>query len=366
MLIFVSLILFLSALTYLWVDHRYNYWKNLGFPQFMPVQFPYGNLKEVIYKKIHHSELAQILYEKFKGKAKAVGYFMLVAPILYVVDLELIKSILIKDFNNFVDRGIYFNAKSEPLSANLFFIHGDYWRTMRLKLTPTFTSGKMKMMFNAVLGLSEDMVSYFEKNTGEINIKDTMARFTTDVIGNIAFGLDLKCMETPDSKFRKLGKLVFDSFNLVKQFFLGTYFKYTKHIGFKLFPTECTEFFMNTIKETIDYREANNIQRKDFLNMMIELKNRGKLDEDETIMSKLTFNEVAAQCFVFYNAGFETSSSLMTFCLYELAQNQEVQEKLRKEIQDVLERFDGKITYESLKEMTYLQMSLDGNIFDQN
>lgn len=64
--------------------------------------------------------------------------------------------------------------------------------------------------------------------------------------------------------------------------------------------------------------------------------------------------------FLFFIAGFDTSSSAMTFALYELAQNPDIQDKLRKEIKEVLTRNHGEITYECIKEMTYLQQVLDG------
>lgn len=50
----------------------------------------------------------------------------------------------------------------------------------------------------------------------------------------------------------------------------------------------------------------------------------------------------------------------MMFCLYELAQNQEIQDKLRDEIKETLEKNDGKLTYDSMIEMIYMQMVIDG------
>lgn len=58
--------------------------------------------------------------------------------------------------------------------------------------------------------------------------------------------------------------------------------------------------------------------------------------------------------------GFETSSTTMTFALYELSLNQDVQEKLRSEIKEVISRHNGQITYDAMMEMKYLQMVLDG------
>jgi len=59
-------------------------------------------------------------------------------------------------------------------------------------------------------------------------------------------------------------------------------------------------------------------------------------------------------------AGFETSSSTMSYCLYELAQNQGIQDRLRSEIQTVLEEHEGQLTYESVKAMRYLNQVISG------
>src|SRR5699024_10877134 len=98
------------------------------------------------------------------------------------------------------------------------------------------------------------------------------------------------------------------------------------------------------------YREESNIYRKDFMHLLLQLKNRGKLCDDGSILKEessneeknvtLTFNELAAQAFLFFLAGYETSSTTMTFCLFELASNPEIQEKLRKEVCEVLGRHD--------------------------
>lgn len=69
---------------------------------------------------------------------------------------------------------------------------------------------------------------------------------------------------------------------------------------------------------------------------------------------------MAAQTWVFYAAGFETSSSAMSFCLYELAKNQEIQEKVQMEIDEIINKHDGQITYMSVGEMKYLEACMDG------
>jgi cytochrome P450 family 6 len=71
-------------------------------------------------------------------------------------------------------------------------------------------------------------------------------------------------------------------------------------------------------------------------------------------------NVIAAQAFVFFLAGFETSSTTMTFCLYELAVNPDIQDRLRAEIDTVLQKYDGNINYESIFEMEYLDKVVNG------
>ncbi|RZC38786.1 p450 domain containing protein, partial [Asbolus verrucosus] len=104
---------------------------------------------------------------------------------------------------------------------------------------------------------------------------------------------------------------------------------------------------------TVSYREEKNYTRNDFLQLLIDLKG----SEDG-----LTMNDVAAQSFVFFLAGFETSSTLMTFTLYELARNQDIQQRLRDEINTVLAKHDGKITYDSIQEMKYMNQVIDESL----
>lgn len=76
---------------------------------------------------------------------------------------------------------------------------------------------------------------------------------------------------------------------------------------------------------------------------------------------KLTIDEIVAQSFVFFFAGFETSSTTMTFALFELSVNPEIQEKVRTELVGVLEKYNNQIGYQSLKELEYMQQVIDGN-----
>lgn len=265
---------------------------------------------------------------------------------------------LVRDFDNFHNRGVYFNKEDDPLSAHLFKMEDAEWKNMRAKLTPTFTSGKMKMMFDTVLEIADIMKVKLEKDSLSemVEVKETLAKFTTDVIGNVAFGLEMNSIKDPDSMFRKMGKKVFkQDLNLQIKIFMMTSFKWlARKLHMKFLPDDVQDFFLKTIRDTVEYRQKNKIERNDVMNLLMKLLDNGKGEE-----GKITFNEMAAQCFVFFIAGFETSSSTSTMVLYSLALNTEVQDKLRDEMNKVLAKSDGKLTYEGMLEMKYLQMVID-------
>jgi cytochrome P450 family 6 len=67
-----------------------------------------------------------------------------------------------------------------------------------------------------------------------------------------------------------------------------------------------------------------------------------------------------AQAFAFLVAGYETSGSTLTFALYELAFHPEIQQCLRADILQVLSKHDGKLTYDGIQEMSYLDRVVSG------
>lgn len=73
-----------------------------------------------------------------------------------------------------------------------------------------------------------------------------------------------------------------------------------------------------------------------------------------------TSNEAAAQAYIFFIAGFETSSLIIQYALYEMSINPIIQDKARIEIMSVLKEHNGKITYDALNEMKYLDKVVQG------
>ena len=85
------------------------------------------------------------------------------------------------------------------------------------------------------------------------------------------------------------------------------------------------------------------------------------------ILTKLisAFSEIdgdlfVAQAFVFLLAGYSTSASTLSFAMYELALHPEIQRSVRAEILQVLNKHDGKLTYDTMQGMTYMNRVVSG------
>ncbi|GLH05688.1 Cytochrome P450 6a2 [Gryllus bimaculatus] len=301
------------------------------------------------------------------------GVYQITRPALFIRDPELIKQILVKDFACFQDRGIFVDEQLNPLSAHLFNLGGARWKQLRSKLTPTFTSGKMKLMFACMHDCARELALLVQEEAaragGLVEIKEVLAKFTTDVIGSCAFGLRCNSMRNPDSQFRAMGRRAFDPTLGLTLRTMATILMPSVAALLKVHIPEkdVSDFFLNVVKETMDYREKNNVKRNDFFQMLIQMRKEREAGPSGGRASgegaaardggdlELTDNLLAAQAFVFFLAGFETSSAAMSFTLHELALNPDVQRKLRREINAVVEKHDGHFTYESVMNIEYLE-----------
>jgi hypothetical protein len=80
----------------------------------------------------------------------------------------MVKNILVKDFQNFMDRTISVEERFDPLFGNnLGSLKGQLWRHLRTKLTPVFTSNKMKMMFYLVDTSGKELADCLENSTAQ-------------------------------------------------------------------------------------------------------------------------------------------------------------------------------------------------------
>lgn len=354
-LIFASLI----VAAYLYATRKFKYWAKRNITEVEPVPF-FGNFSKCLFLKSSPAEFVKDLYDQSKG-LPYMGFYIFDKPFLLIRDPELVKHVLVKDFNVFNDRYASPNVNDRLGYANVFMMKNPGWKLLRAKLTPIFTSGKLKQMFELMLVVADDLDQYLEKqnlsNGKVLEMKDLCASLMTDMVGSTAFGLRVNSLHNSKAPFREIGRKIFSTNMFRGMEFLTIFFMphLTKYTGAKFFGKESSLFLRNVFWEVINHRIQSGEKRNDLIDLLIELKQKYEAEGD---LGGFQFSgdDLVAQAAVFFSGGFETSSTTLSFTLFELALNPDVQKTLRKEIFEALDESGGKITYEMVMSLPYLDM----------
>lgn len=354
---------------YAFLKYVYSYWARKGFP-YIPPTIPTGNMSSLVKREASFGMNIYQLYES--TKEPFIGIYLFFRPALLIRDAELARRILTVDFNYFHDRGVHSNERTNPLSGNLFSLPGEKWKNLRTKLTPTFTSGKLKNMFTTLEDVGNAMLEYLrdEIPSGRktIELRSLTTMYAADVIASTFFGLNINTFKDTNNSFHNL-RYKLNQNTFFRTLASSANFLCPKLVDmFHLFLVNkaIAKYMVDLVKDTMEYREQNNVMRKDFMQLLLQLRNTGEVKEngDWTTGSandgrkSLTIEQCAAQAFIFYIAGLETTAATVSFCLYELAQNEDVKNKLLKDINETLEKHYGEFTYDCIQDMKYLDLCI--------
>nr|WCC58102.1 cytochrome P450 [Pharsalia antennata] len=340
---------------------------------------PWTGFLNLIFGSNSFFEMIIEYYNRFPDR-RYYGSYQFFMPALFVRDLDLIKLITVKDFDHFTDRINIVNKKSDPvLGLNLFHLSGEKWRDMRSTLSPVFTSAKMRAMYTLMQDTAEHFVEYFlldDNEVIELEMKNIFSKYTNDVIANCAFGIKCDSLNEENNEFYTMGLTVTtpSGRNAVRGVLAAFFPKVFEILKIPVFSASVWTFFRNIITETMSYREAENIIRPDMIHLLMEAR-KGRLKHEEEKTSdkdtgfatveeshigksaskmELTDDVITAQALVFFLAGFETTSTLLSFLSYELALNPDVQSKLQEEVDRATKGGSKKVSYEEILGMKYL------------
>lgn len=354
---------------YLYGTRTFNYWKKRGIKHDPPLPFVGNNWKQFA-QQASMCMMATEMYNKYPEE-RVVGFYRGTSPELVIRDPEIAKTILISDFQHFYARGfIPYKTDIEPLLKNLFFADGDLWKLIRQRFTPAFSTSKLKGMFPIITDRAEKLQGLAEDITKKefYDVRELMARYTTDFIGVCGFGINMDSLSDENSQFRWLGKRVFqrtarDGIYSALKLVFPTLFKKLHFLSPELETS--MKHLVNTILRNRNYKPAG---KNDFIDLLLELKEKGKIvgesiehkeadGKPKVIELEMTEMLMVAQIFVFFGAGFETSSTASSYTLHQLAFNPDCQKKVQQEIDKVLAKYNNKLTYDAVNEMHYLEMA---------
>lgn len=260
-------------------------------------------------------------------------------------DNEVAQYILQKNQKNYHKSKFQSVYLSKYLGKGLLTVDGDFWLKQRRLIQPAFHKQKMNQ-------LVENMKATIISELDQIKTDEEMDLFP--VMSELAFNVVAKSLFEFSISQEKLNRIKFiieevQNF-LIKEIRLphkAWWFSISGQIKKHL---QLAEENNNIIREIIEVRNASKDEFNDLLNMLLETRYE---DTGEGMSVKQLIDEIK----ILFIAGHETTANALTFTLYLLGNNPEVQQKVLEEILKIESETNDVV--EQLQKMTYTNAVLN-------
>ncbi|XP_030646274.1 cytochrome P450 3A19-like [Chanos chanos] len=198
-----------------------------------------------------------------------------------------------------------------------------------------------------------------------LQVKEVLGPYSMDVIISAWFSVEIDSINNPQDPFVIHLKNFFQFSFFSPVLVITALFPFAERIlgkmGFRMFSKTSIDFFYTFLRKIKDQHHAEKNGRMDFLQLVIQ----GQIPDDKAeetpgdqTAKGLTDHEILSQSFTFILGGYETTSTTLTFLMYNLATNPDALRKLVEEI-DMAFPNNAPVTYEKLMDLEYLDMVIN-------
>ncbi|XP_021001498.1 cytochrome P450 3A8-like isoform X2 [Parasteatoda tepidariorum] len=362
-----------SILLYWYSTRNHDYWKKRGIPYVKPYPL-LGSHPALVRKK----NLEDVELERYQKYGDLYGYYEASKPVLMVSRPELLRDILVKDFQYFTSRRV-FDSGDPILDKMLSVLTGEDWKRVRTIVSPTFSTGKIKRVMSIFQDCARTLLQNFKMESAKgkpVDVLKYFGAFTMDVIASSAFSTKIDSHNDPENRFVKNAQGAFSQSINIRFLLFLLMPRLLKKFGFKVFNPTIMNFFKSVTLNIIQERKRTGQTRNDFLQLLVDsatqVAKEEKWDEADDLAAnyvdeskdhaifktvttkRMSMDELVAQCVIFFLAGYHTTATTLGLTAYLLAMNPDVQEKVFKEISEVVKETNGELRYESVQKMKYL------------
>lgn len=211
---YTSALIISFSLFYAYAKYKLSYWSRRGVKS-PPTHLFFGNFKDCITLKKSPGEKMREIYNSADPDDLYIGFYIFHKPLLLLRDHDLIKQVMIKDFDVFPNRRFGSGSQRDPIGLDsILSMHQPKWKYVRNKLTPVLTGQKLKNMIPLMIESGKPMLNFIENlPTNEdgwsvYEIKDISVRYSTDILASLTFGININSFDDNETAFCKTGKIL--------------------------------------------------------------------------------------------------------------------------------------------------------------
>ena len=299
-------------------------------------------------------------------------YYLGIKPVIVTEDLEIIKSIMVKNFDNFINRAYVPPLLKKGKVRGLLQLRDEHWRRVRRILTPTFSSKKLRMMSPLIQESCERLrnkIAAVSDTDSTVNVWEWFGAFTMEVILATAFSRDISSDNGKENPLVGAAASVFQSgrsgSGLAGERLTMTlsHFPWSvpllRYLARRTRQAQSWDYLEETALRLIEDRRnamatVGNVAQ-DLLQLMLEAH-----DEDAETKSGgyLSNDEIVATVATIMLAGYETTSNALSYTAYLLALNPTIQDRLVREINEYYDVNPDSSLYDAAESIEYVTMVL--------
>ncbi|KAL5228090.1 hypothetical protein ABZP36_016355 [Zizania latifolia] len=277
--------------------------------------------------------IVPFLHDIVKEHGKVCITWFGTMPRVVIAEPELVRDILSNKFGHF--EKFTFKRLGKLLALGLASYDGEKWARHRRILNPAFHLEKLKRMLPAFSTCCSELIGRWDNDLAgsdgpfEVDIWKEFQNLTGDVISRTAFGSSF-------IEGRRIFQLQGEQADRIMKAIQCLYIP-----GYLFFPTENNRRMKEISRETnglirgiVEKRiraiENGELAGDDLLGLML----KSNMDSGEPSSSSLRMSteDVIEECKLFYFAGMETTSVLLTWTVVVLGMHPDWQDRAREEV----------------------------------
>ncbi|XP_067652707.1 cytochrome P450 3A4-like [Haliotis asinina] len=302
-----------------------------------------------------------------KRYGKVYGQYVGAQPFIIVHDMDILKEVLVKKFDNFTNRKTVISSidvNQLAFGAALNFSRDAQWYRLRRIMTAAFSGSKIRHMcgqLNAVAAVLAANLGAAAEEQEPCCVREYFVPYVLDTIANTTLGVQINTQKDFNHPLViNMTQIFARGFRKWKLLFLSVAFPVIKPMlkicGVHTFETSALYFLRTFVKSIINKRQKQPESQKhvDLLHILIDANENNVHEGTPPLRScnHVSFDEVHAQGMLFL-ATFDGLSVPLSFLAHALATHPDVQKALFDEIHSVVGDQEEP-TWDNVRNMEYL------------